>query len=401
MQKKFSFKNNRLAKTIVCSGLILIVSAFIIIRYEGFFSAVSKVLNIFRPVIIGGVIAFALNRPMNFFHVKYRQIFAAVKNSFRKKKYGKKVHMVSGKAPFIMACITTYLVMFAIIIGIVCFIVPQISESVVLFGENFSGYANNLMNFIESNRFNITAFIDDKIDLNKLVEKADDIISNITDYIPNFLSKTVDITSSIINGTIDVVVGLVFSVYILLDKQRLKKSAKILTKIILKNKYEKFEKIITLGYDTFSNFISGQLMEAVILGVLCFVGMTIFGFDYAPLISVIIGITNMIPIVGPIFGTIPGAFIQLLVNPIKAVWFVVFIIVIQQIDSNLIYPKVVGNSIGLPALWVLFAITVGGGIGGVLGMVLGVPIVSIIYTLVKEKIRDAENGEYELNSKDT
>ena len=121
--------------------------------------------------------------------------------------------------------------------------------------------------------------------------------------------------------------------------------------------------------------------------------MKIFRFDYAPLISVIIGITNMIPIVGPILGTIPGALILLMVNPIKAVWFVVFIIIIQQIDSNLIYPKVVGNSIGLPGLWVLFAITVGGGLWGILGMIVGVPLVSILYAVILEKIKREEARE--------
>ncbi len=393
MQKKFSFKNNRLAKTIVYSGLVLIVALFVIIRYEGFFAVISAVLKIFRPVIIGGIIAFALNRPMNFFHVKYRRLFAVLKNKFRKKKVGKSVVLVSGKSgkvSFIMACVTTYVIMFAVIIGIICFIVPQISKSMSLFGENFSGYANNLMNFVESNRFNVMSFLNDKINADELVGKVNDLISNITDYIPNLLSKTVDITSSIISGAVDFVVGIVFSVYILLDKQRLKKNAKTIAKLVFKSKYSRLEKIMTLAYDTFANFISGQLTEAVILGIMCFIGMSIFRFDYAPLISVIIGITNMIPIVGPILGTIPGTFIQLLVDPIKAVWFVVFIIVIQQIDSNLIYPKVVGNSIGLPALWVLFAITVGGGIGGVLGMILGVPIVSILYALIGEKIRKSE-----------
>lgn len=229
------------------------------------------------------------------------------------------------------------------------------------------------------------------------MEKIQNKLSSITEYIPTVLSKTYDITSGIINGIIDIVIGIVFSIYILLDKQSLKKNAKSITKLIIKgSKYDKFERIIKIAYDTFSNFISGQLMEAVILGVLCFIGMTIFGFDYAPLISVIIGITNMIPIAGPILGTIPCALILLLVNPIRAVWFVVFIIIIQQIDSNLIYPKVVGNSIGLPALWVLFAITVGGGLGGVLGMILGVPIVSIIYTLVNEKIRENEKPKKEM-----
>lgn len=397
MQKKFSFKNNRLAKTIVFSGIVLIIVAFIIMRYEGFFAVVSAIMNIFRPITIGCVIAFALNRPLNFFHVRYRRLFAMIKNSFRNKKHGRKIHLVSGKSPFIAACLTTYLLTIAILVGIIWFIVPQISNSITLFRDNFSDYANNFANFIESNKFNIHSFLDDKIDINEIMEKIQNKLSSITEYIPTVLSKTYDITSGIINGIIDIVIGIVFSIYILLDKQSLKKNAKSITKLIIKgSKYDKFERIIKIAYDTFSNFISGQLMEAVILGVLCFIGMTIFGFDYAPLISVIIGITNMIPIAGPILGTIPCALILLLVNPIRAVWFVVFIIIIQQIDSNLIYPKVVGNSIGLPALWVLFAITVGGGLGGVLGMILGVPIVSIIYTLVNEKIRENEKPKKEM-----
>lgn len=395
MQKKFSFKNNRLAKTIVFSGAILIVVAFVILRYEGFIAAISKILNIFRPIIIGGVIAFALNRPVNFFHAKYRALFFGIKQkvSSKRKKYTPKQNLKSsGRAAFICSCITTYLLMIAIITGIICFIVPQISDSVTLFSANFNGYADNLVNFVESNRFRIDYFVD-KVDINEVMEKVREKLMELPEYIPTILSKTVDITGGIIGGVVDLFIGFVFSVYILADKQNLKRYAKVLTKSLLKQNYGRFERIIKLSYDAFANFISGQLIEAVILGVLCFVGMKIFRFDYAPLISVIIGITNMIPIVGPILGTIPGALILLMVNPIKAVWFVVFIIIIQQIDSNLIYPKVVGNSIGLPGLWVLFAITVGGGLWGILGMIVGVPLVSVLYAVMLEKVKREESKE--------
>lgn len=400
MQKKFSFKNNRLAKTIVISGSVLIIVAFMILRYEGFFAIMSKVTNIFRPIIIGGVIAFALNRPINFFHSKYRALFFGIKqkiNTQSKKKQPKKNLQSSGKAAFVCSCITTYIILLAIITGIICFIVPQISNSISLFSQNFNAYADNLINFIESNKFRLD-YIMDKIDLTEVMEKTKEKLMELPEYIPTVLSKTVDITSGIIGGVIDVFIGFVFSIYILMDKQNLKKQASLLTKSLLKHRYNRFEKMIRLAYDAFSNFISGQLMEAVILGILCFVGMKIFRFDYAPLISVIIGITNMIPIVGPILGTIPGALILLMVNPIKALWFVVFIIIIQQIDSNLIYPKVVGNSIGLPGLWVLFAITVGGGLWGILGMVVGVPLVSILYAIMKQKINDVENEEKTIDS---
>lgn len=392
MNKKFSFKKSRLAKTIVFSGTALIIVAFVILRYEGFFAAVSKILNIFRPVIIGCVIAFALNRPINFFHSKYRKLFFGINQKLGttgKKKSFKKSAKNSGRAAFICSCVTTYILLIAVVASIICFIVPQLSNSITLFSNNFNDYADNFINFVESNKFRID-YVMDKIDLNELMEKIREQLMKLPEYIPMVLSKTVNITSGIIGGVIDLFVGLVFSVYILADKQNLKKQAKILTKSFMKDKYERFERIIVLSYNAFSNFISGQLIEALILGVLCFVGMTLFRFDYAPLISVIIGITNMIPIVGPILGTIPGALILLMVNPIKAVWFVVFIIVIQQIDSNLIYPKVVGNSIGLPGLWVLFAITVGGGLGGIFGMIVGVPLASILYTILMDKIKREE-----------
>ncbi|MGN0613187.1 MAG: AI-2E family transporter [Porcipelethomonas sp.] len=395
MQKKFSLKKNRLAKTIIISGSILIIVAFVILRYEGFFEMLSKLLSIFRPVIIGGVIAFALNRPMNFMQVRYRKLLAWIKNSFRRNKHGEKVAMVSGRVPFVLAFITTYLLTIAVLVGIICFIIPQISDSITLFSENVNDYIENFEHFIESNKENFSKLLGEDFDISEIIDKViskiKDEITNIMDYIPEVLSTTMDITSGIIGVVIDFVIGIVFSIYILLDKQNLKKGAKKIAHIVIKGeRYAKFEKVISMAYDTFSNFISGQLLEAIILALLCFVGMSLFGFDYAPLISVIIGITNMIPIAGPIIGTIPGAVILLLVNPIDAVWFVVFVIVIQQIDSNLIYPKVVGNSVGLPPLLVLFAITVGGGFAGVMGMILGVPVLSIIYALVQEKLGEEE-----------
>ncbi len=397
MKNKFSFKNNRLAKTIVISGSILIIVAFVILRYEGFFGMLSGILSVFRPIIIGCVIAFALNRPMNFFHIQYRKLFAAVINSVNQKrnKNRKKVKLATGKAPFIAACVTTYLLTIAFLAAIICFVIPQITDSITLFGDNVNGYLANFEKFIDSHKNGFETFLGEKINfaelIDKIISKVKDEIINLSDYIPDVLMKTMDITSGIIGVVVDIIIGIVFSIYILLDKQNLKKNARVITQMIIKGeKYNKFEKILKIAYETFSNFISGQLVDAFLLAILCFIGMTIFGFDYAPLISIIIGITNMIPVAGPIIGTIPGAAILLLVNPIDAVWFVVFVIVIQQIDSNLIYPKVVGNSVGLPSLWVLFAITIGGGLAGVMGMVLGVPILSIIYALVNEKLSEEE-----------
>jgi predicted PurR-regulated permease PerM len=137
----------------------------------------------------------------------------------------------------------------------------------------------------------------------------------------------------------------------------------------------------------FSNFISGQLMEACILGLLCFIGMNIFGFEYAFLISLMIGVTAIVPVVGAFIGTIPAVFLLFLVEPMQAVWFLVFILVLQQLEGHIIYPKVVGESVGLPALWVLLGIMTGGGLGGVPGMLLGVPLLTIGYKLLSRTIQ--------------
>ena len=393
MQNKFSFKKNRLAKTIVISGSILIIVAFVILRYEGFLGMLSGILGVFRPVIIGCVIAFTLNRPMNFFHVQYRRLLASMKNSFRRNGKGEKIKLASGKVPFISACVTTYLLTIAFLVAVICFVIPQISDSIDLFTDNVNDYIDNFKHFIDSHKYSFENFFGEKVNsteiIDNIISKIKDEITNLAKYIPDVLATTMDITSGIIGVVVDIVIGIVFSIYILLDKENLKRNAKIIIQLIIKGEhYNKFEKVSRIAYDTFSNFISGQLFDALLLGVLCFVGMTLFGFDYAPLISIIIGLTNMIPIAGPIIGTIPGAAILLLVNPIDAVWFVVFVVVIQQIDSNLIYPKVVGNSVGLPSLWVLFAITIGGGLAGVMGMVLGVPVLSIIYALISEKLNE-------------
>ncbi len=211
-------------------------------------------------------------------------------------------------------------------------------------------------------------------------------ITKLAEYIPDIVKKTFSVTANIVDGTVDFVIGMVLSVYIISDKANLKRQTdRLLKKILRENIYKKTVYYLHAGKVSFSNFISGQLTEAFILGFLCFIGMNIFRFEYSLMISVIIGITNIIPIAGPILGTIPCAFILLLADPMEAVWFVIFIIVLQQIESNLIYPKVVGNSVGLPPMWVLIAVTVGGGLYGIIGMIIGIPLMSVIYGMVHEQ----------------
>ena len=211
-------------------------------------------------------------------------------------------------------------------------------------------------------------------------------LMSLTTYIPDAVGTLSTWASGLIGGVIDFFIGLIFSVYVLAGRNKLRRQAKLIFRHFLPKKhYEQVAHYGRLTFSTFSNFVSGQLSDAFILGVLIFCVMSIGGLEYPMMIAVIIGITNMIPYVGPWMGTIPCALILLMVKPSHAIAFVIIVIIVQQIDSNLIYPRVVGTSVGLPAIWVLFAITVGGGLFNVLGMIVGVPIMSIIYTVIREK----------------
>ena len=402
---------NRFARMIIFCGVVLIAVTFIILRYEGFFGMIGGFVRIMRPIIIGGVLAFALNRPMNFFHIQYKRLFSWIRSKRSEKNKDKaqkekhihplellkvpKKNKTPARAPFVLACITTYLITIAILAAIIGFVIPQLYDSIKLFGSNLNVYIGNFKQYLEENKHHFEKFLGTDIDLASIIEKMAlkfrDFIVNLADNFPSMLSATIGFTSDIISILIDVIFGIAFSVYILLDKEKLKRNSGVIAKFVIKEKhYDHFEKIISMAYTTFSNFITGQLIEAAIVGGLCFLGMTIIGLDYAPLISVIVGVTNLIPIAGPIIGTVPGAFILLLINPMDALWFIIYIIVIQQLDCNFIYPRIVGNKVGLPSLWVLFAITLGGGLAGVVGMILGVPIVSIMYALLSEKFEQAK-----------
>ena len=377
-------------KYFVISSAILILIVFLLWKYELTIAFLTKFFRILRPLIIGGAIAFIINRPV----IKIQRLY---KNLFDKDNKPRK----NGKPKtfYTLSIITAYLLLIAIVTGIIWFIIPQLFSSAKFFVSNFDGYYKNFVGIYNKYLGSLDLSLFKDTDILDTVYKK---IYSLTEYIPEFLTKTFGVTAGIISGVVDVFIGLIFSVYLIADKKKLKSQvSKVFRVMLSENKYNKLVDFYNLTSKSFSHFINGQLTEAFILGILCFVGMKIFGFEYAVLISVIIGVTNLIPIFGPIFGTIPCALILLLVNPIHAIWFVVFIIVLQQIDSNIIYPRVVGNSVGLGPLWTLAAITIGGGLFGILGMLLSVPTMSVIYILVgrlvnrkfKEKNDESSDSE--------
>lgn len=367
--------DRKLFHTIVSSGILLIIAAFIILRYEGFFTMLRYLFRTLRPVISGLVTAFILNKPLD------------KTDRFFKSFYIRKGRNIPDK-PLKTSIITVYFVTLLIIGCIIWIIVPQFINNIAIFSSNFDAYYQNFRDIVDTIAGKI------KYDWAKDISITENI-GNLSDYFPDIIKKTFNLTADIFSGIVDFIIGMVLSVYILSDKEKLKNQADfLLKKIFSEKKYSKIIHCLKSASESFSNFISGQLTESLIVGVLCFIGMNIFGFKYSLLISIIIGITNIIPIAGPVFATIPCAFILLLDNPVKAIWFIVFIIVLQQLESNLIYPRVVGNSVGLPALWVLAAVTIGGRLYGIMGMIIGIPVMSVIYGIFEEQLyEDRENKD--------
>lgn len=355
----------------------IIIASFTVLLYL-VLKNFNVVLDVFRYVyglliafVIGVGIAFVLNILMK----------AVEKIIFEKVNYKK--HPKAKKAKRPVSLIITVLIFLGILALIAFFIVQLVKSSIVL-SENLTKYLESLETFVNQflSKWGMKADLLDTM-VNLLSEFSEKIIGYIGNTIPQIVESAKNITSSIFN----VIMGFVIGIYILATKEDLLLGLKKMTYAFLPTKSADYLlHVASLANKRFTGFVTGQLTEAVILGVLCFLGMNLFQMEYASIISVIIGITNIIPIIGPIIGAIPGVIILLMVDPMKALWFVVFIIVLQQIESNLIYPKVVGDSIGLPGLFVIFAIVVGGELFGFEGVLLGVPTFAVIYTLISELV---------------
>ncbi len=343
-------------------GVIIFICIALLIKLDSVLLAISSLLSLLVPLLIGVVMAFIFNRPVILIKSLISKIFPKLKP-----------RKVNG-----LGIAITYLLFVAIFIAIITFVVPQIKDSIILFSNNFDQYYDNFTHYYTKLADNDTFGV---------MEYVMDMISKISINLPNIIEKTYNITSNIILGVTNTFIGIIISIYILIDKERLKEmTSSFFGALLPKKKFDILTKYYRIVSETFSKFISGQIIEAFILGALCFIGMTIFGFDYAPLISTLICITALVPVVGAIIGTIPSALVLLLVKPIDAVWFIIFIIILQQLENNLIYPKVVGKSVGLPPLLVLLSIILGAGLGGIAGILLGVPLMSVLYIILKEYI---------------
>lgn len=368
-------KVNDTVKNYIYISTYIVILFFAILNIKSIIGFLKSTIGILTPFIIGIVIAFVLNILVKLFE---NRVF----KFFDNKKY-KSVRKL--KRP--LAIIASLVLIVTAITLLILFVVPQLIDSLKKLMEAMEG---------------LPAYFKEIEELIKPIISSTDVLKPIWDTFmkvwQDVLQVVVQIFTVSLNGIVSttvtattivvkIVIGFVFAIYMLSNKEILILQIKKTLYAYLKK--DKVDYIISVGKltnNTFSRFIAGQLIEAIILGTLCFIGMVIMRMPYPLLIGVIIGATNMLPVIGPFIGCIPSAFIILMVDPTKAFWFIIFIIVLQQVESHLIYPKVVGTSIGLSAIWVLLAITIGGSVGGAVGMLLGVPSMAVIYRLASINI---------------
>lgn len=296
--------------------------------------------------------------------------------------------------------IVSFLIVLLIVMLVIALVVPELIKSISMIINRLPVAFRNLSeNELVTKYLPVISEYLSNINWNEIVSRAERFF---TDNFGGMAGNLISTVSTVFSSVLNFVLGLIFSIYLLLSKDRLCAQAKeIMEHYVKKSWNEKIQYVLTILNRNFHRFIVGQCTEAVILGVLCAVGMVIFRFPYAIMIGVLVGFTALIPVVGAYVGAAAGIFMMITISPMKALMFVIFIVVLQQLEGNLIYPRVVGNSLGLPALWVLVAVTVGGGIGGVIGMLVAVPIVSSIYQLVQNDVRKrrAVKAAEEINMK--
>jgi predicted PurR-regulated permease PerM len=355
---------------IIISYIALVI--FALVNFSKIFVFLGKVISIFSPFLLGIILAFVLNVLNNFIEKK---IFGKIKPS----KIWNKI-----KRPL---CITLSLILvFLTIFFVMNLLIPQLKNSASLFTDTLPAYKEDIIGIL--NKFDI-----DESTVNKVGEYLDNFGKVITDYIKgnskDVITVTTEVATSVVNIISKGIITLVFAIYMIAQKETLSRQINKVMKAYLKPKtINKINTVGTLANKTFSNFVTGQCLEALIFGSLVFVGMLIFRFPYASTIGVLLGFTALIPIFGAFIGTAIGFILIMMVSPVKAILFVVFIIVLQQIEGNLIYPRVVGKSIGLPGMWVLLSVTVGGSIGGILGMLIATPLCSLLYALFTKMVND-------------
>ena len=370
-----------LMKRILSLMVIGIVLYWALTNHTTVLIMIRRTFSVLSPLIAGGAIAFILNVPMRSLE---RRVFRRGKPGLRRS----------------FSIILTFLLVVLVLSLVLLIVIPELVSAIESLGTSIPTFLDNMKVYGDSlaERYPDIGFWLSELDISWNTMKTD-VLDFLKRSSATLVGSTVGLATGLVNGVVKFILGLVFSVYMLARKEHLTRQFKRLLSAYISE--ERVGRILHAGdlvNSTFSRFVAGACTEAVILGLMFLVTMLVFQFPYAVLVAALVSVSALIPIVGAFIAALVGMLLMLVSDPMQAVWFLVLFLVLQQIEGNLIYPRVVGDSIGLPALWVLAAVMIGGSLFGVLGMLAGVPFAAVIYVLIRESVtqrlakRDAQPG---------
>lgn len=355
------------------------ISAFLlylcITYWSAFADLVHRLFQAAAPLLLGCVLAYAINILMTFYEAHY---------------FPQATHTALIKSRRPVCMLAAFLTLAVLLIFIVKLVVPELISCVKLLVGQVPAVIDDLLAWLETKHIvpeNILASLQ-TVDWRA---KAQQIIGILTSGISNVMGAAISAAFSVFSGAVTVLLALIFSIYLLMGKEKLGNQIhRLMLRYAKPSIHAKIQYVLSVLNDSFHKYIVGQCTEAVILGALCTVGMLVLNLPYATMTGAVIAFTALIPVAGAYIGAGVGAFMILTVSPVKAIMFLIFIVVLQQLEGNLIYPRVVGSSLGLPAIWVLTAVTLGGGLMGIPGMLLCVPLASALYRLIKEDVNRSQ-----------
>ena len=354
----------------------------VLVKLDVILGMIGSGLNSLRPLFVGFGIAFVLDRPCNFFCRQYDKGLRGTKGERMSRP---------------LAVLTSYVVLLVTLTTLFSFVLPKLMESLQIFAASLNDYVANMQVWVNELMEQFDLDVLQILDLSKLNAYLKELIDGVFSATSNAVDKVIHLTGSVVSIFVTLVLAVVFSIYMLSGSERLKSQCRRMLRAYVPQKQaDRVSAVVRLTAETFTSFVSGQLIEACILGGLCALGMLFIQSDYAALIGVIVGASALIPVAGAYIGAVLSAFLLLMVSPVQSLVFLIFLGILQQIEGNVIYPRVVGTSIGLPGIWVLAAVTVGGGLFGLVGILLSVPTVSVLYTLLRQDVRrrlEKKSGE--------
>lgn len=365
------------ALSVIALGILFY---FTILRFDNIIKIIGKILYIFRPLLYGIIIAFILTQSFNFFNRKFIKLLSKRSKDTIKVKKESKIISIS----------ISILILLLILFWIFYLLIPKLLISVVGIVEMLPDSIVKVESWLENILKGNPAI--ENIILTMINDSSKSILSYLSEGILPKMENIVTTVTVGLNGMYeflrDFTIGIVFSVYLLINKNKyVSEMKKFIYTFLGIKKGNSLLQGARYSYNIFNGFIKGKLLTSVALGIVCYIAMILFKMPYAALISLIVAITNIIPFFGPIIGWVPGVILLLLINPIQALYFTIIIIVLQQIEGNILSPKIVGDSIGLSGFWVLFSIMIFGGIFGLVGMIIGVPIFAIFYHFASYQLK--------------